>query len=562
MQLPFTSHAPVPNIPYLPDSPQTPMEWKDWADRVLMHRFQVIVDTTTGSDADIEAARDREAKRCRESRPYMIATYGSIYEARPDESLDTNSDEAPGFMIPFIPFPFQIRSMYWYYECRRTKGNMGDGLIAKSRDMGMSNIMGFLVAGDWACENVFQARILSRVEDLVDKTGDPDSLFWKIEQFLAGLPGWLMQRLVPGFDWKKHRQVMKFVNPRTQNVIKGESTQANAGRGGRATVIIYDEAAFMPNFGAIWTAGRASTRHRFAISTVSTDLGLDFYNLHMGKGGYDRPAVLELHWDEHPFHDAEWLENERKRDTEEGIQREVFMNYFAGHTSWVYPESHEKQTGHFPYVPGGGQVYVAMDDGYDDDFAIVWMQHMRDTGRIRVFQAYRNSHMITDFYGSLLRGVPESAPGFTYGMDERRIMQKQLELPPMIYTVDPHMTNVEQLSGTSPFERLSSKYGITPHISFRNKEHKERRIKLGAILPIMDFHEADGAPDVLEAIQRYRFKSVREGADQMSEFKKPMHDKYSHFVTAVEWLACSWDEVRFMGPDGSGFVYKGRINNS
>lgn len=554
------SEGHVPNIPWLPASPQTPEQWFGWYEEILFLRFQIL-SAGSGSGPEVDALWDREADRCRKSRPYMITMYGSIYEARPDEDA-TDDDNLPATFIPFIPFPFQIRAMFWYYQLRKTRGSLGDGLAVKSRDMGMSNLMGFLVAGDWACEPVFQARMLSRTEDLVDATGDPDSIFWKIEQFLAGLPQPLFNRLVPGFNWKKHRRSMIFENPHTKNVISGESTQANAGRGGRATVIIYDEAAFMPNFGAIWTAGRASTRHRIAVSTVSTEEGLEFYNLHHGKGTYTQPSILRIPHYEHPFHDDAWLARERERDTEEGIQREIFMNYHAGSSEWVYPESHEKEVGDHPYEPGGGHVYVTMDDGFDDDFAIVWIQYMRRTGRFRVFQGYQNRHLVTDFYGSLLKGVPESNFGASYGKTERRIMQRQLELPPMTYTVDAHMKNVEQITGSSPFERLAEKYGIVAHMSFGERGFKERRTKLGNLLPLMDFHEFDGAEEVLEALQRYRFKAVKEGKDQITEYKKPLHDKTSHFVTALEWFAIAWDDIKYNNGDGGGFIYQGRPANS
>lgn len=549
------SSGAVPNIPYLPNSPQTPQEWFSWSQQILLMRAEIILQTSKPGPA-ADAIWDREAERCRESRPYMIAMYGSIYEARPDEEKE---DDDAGIMIPFIPFPFQIKFMYWYYERRSTKGRLGDGMAVKSRDMGLSNLSAFLVGGDWACEKVFQARVLSRTEDLVDATGDPDSLFWKIEKFIAGLPEPLFTRLVPGFTWKKHRMVMKFINPANGNSISGESTQANAGRGRRATVIIYDEAAFMPNFGAIWTAGRASTRHRIAISTVSTEEGLEFYNLHHGKGGYEQPSVIQIHYYEHPFHDDAWLATERERDTEEGIQREIFMNYHAGSSEWVYPETHEKRLGAYPFVPGGGHVYCTMDDGFDDDFAMVWIQFVRETGRFRVFQGYQNSHKVTDFYGSLLKGVPESNFGDAYGKTEFRIMMRQQDMPPMVYTVDTHFDNVEQMTGSSPYERFAEKYNIVAHMSFdpNKRKHSHRRLALGKLLPLMDFNEVDGGADVLEALQRYRFKATKEGRDQMTEYKRPLHDKYSHLVTALEWFAINWDDIKFSNMSDN-MVYSGK----
>jgi hypothetical protein len=174
-----------------------------------------------------------------------------------------------------------------------------------------------------------------------------------------------------------------------------------------------------------------------------------------------------------------------------------------------------------------------------------------------------NRHMVTDFYGSLLRGVPESQFGFNYGKDERRIMARQHELPPAIYTVDPHFNNVEQMTGSSPYERFAEKYGIVAHMSFdqNKREFKTRRNALGKLLPMMDFNTGDGGQDVLDSLQRHRLKSVQSGKDQQTEQKKPLHSRDSHIVSALEWLAVNWDEIRFTSGNSS-FKYTGRPNGT
>jgi hypothetical protein len=431
----------------------------------------------------------------------------------------------------------------------------------KARQMGLSNITMFFVTGKWLVVRPFQARVMSRTEGEVDETGSPDALFWKAEMLLRGLPVWMLEGLMPHFKWGKHRLTLRLINPDNLNVIKGESTQANAGRGSAVTMIIYDEAAFIPNFGAVWTAGRAATRHRIALSTVSIDEGMDFYNLHHGTGGYTQPPVLMIPYNEYPGHDEAWLEAEKARDTPEGIAREVLMDYFAGGGNWVYPESHEKAVGDYPFLPGAGPVFVTLDDGFDDDFAIIWIQYIQSTGRFRVFQGYSNHKLVTDFYGSLLTGQPESQFFSRYGSRERAIMSRQLQLPSMKYTADPHIENREQITGQSPMEYLAHKYGILTFSDFSERDHKKRRLKLGGLLPMMDFHDRDGGEEVLDAVQHYRFPTMKDSSQLTSEPRRPIHDKHSHFVTALEWFAVQWDAFKVTATGAKKIKWSGSYNS-
>lgn len=534
----------IPNIAYLPESPQNPGDYAAWAEKVAEHRLVVYYETEDSNIVRRDEARDREAKRCKEDGLYLAATYGTIYEARPSEDLSDEDQFGASAYIPFIPYPHQIDVYRELDAVLKRKGTLGDALILKCREMGLSNLVCFWVAHGWMCRYPFSIRMLSRVREDVDSSGDPDSLFWKIETFLKGLPEWLFSRLVPGFRWREHRMNLKFINPANANFIAGESTQENAGRGGRATAIIYDEAAFIDNFGAVWTAGRGTTRHRIALTTANISDGMDFYNMWTGRDGYTETTKIAIPWDLHPLHTREWLEEERTRDSEEGIQREVFMNFFAGNTELVYPDAQKLKPISAPYEPHAGPLYVTMDDGFDDDFAIVWIQYIRATGRFRVFQGYRNTKQIVGFYGSLLKGVPEQRFADFYHEREREIMKNQQLLPPPIYTGDAHLKNTEQLTGDSPLEYLLREYGINAFTTLQGREHRVRRIKLGDLLPYMDFDDGNWAPEVLEALQRYRFKTVKEGRDQLAEYKTPLHDKYSHYVTALEWFATNWDYIK------------------
>jgi len=566
---------PIRDIPWLPPSPQSPQDWEEWEKLILEHRISVLYGADHGVDGlTPEAVRAREITRCDLSGEYMANTYGMIYEARGEEGYQENlvyneeddswlynEEDIRSGIIPYVQYPFQIDFFDWMTERMLSRGPMGDGVVIKARDMGLSNSIVFWIAHKWLFRRPFQARLLSRNERLVDQTGDPDSLFWKLDTYLMGLPSYIFDHGAPGFDWRQHRLMLRLMNPANGNLVSGESTQADAGRGGRATVILYDEAAFMDDFEAIWSAGRASTNHRIAVTTVSTKKGMDVYNIVHGDEGYEQPAVLAIPWSEHPLHDFAWFEAERKRDTANKFAQEVLMDWTAGAGEWVYPETHPYETGNFPYVPHGGDLIITLDDGYDDEFSLVVLQYMNDSGRIRVLDSYQNKHKPIDFYGYLLRQTHTDQ--FYYGPREQEFMNFLRNKGPALYYGDAHGAHIEQVSQSSIFSHLATKFGISVNYyigpdSGTRLTFVQRRMELGKLLPFMDFNSTPGARHVLEALKKHRFKDP-EDSDHMRDYREPLHSKWSHTSSALEFFAVQFDVFKKTTLRGGGGIsYSGR----
>ena len=562
----------VRDIPWLPPVPQYPHEWPDWEKRVLEYRLLV----QQAAEAD-EGIRARELARCDLSAAYLANTYGLIYEARGEDQyteaqvkLDDEDqiihdipspDDLRSGIIPYVQYPFQVETFDWLNARLTSRGLGGDGIIVKCRDMGLSNTVVFWLAHKWLFRRPFQARLLSRRENLVDATGDPDSLFWKLDTFLMGLPGWLMASAAPGFSWTEHRLMMRLLNPATGNFISGESTQADAGRGGRATVIIYDEFAFMDKGEEIWSAGRGSTNHRIGITTPSIRKGMDVYNIVHGADGYEQPVVLAIPWDQHPLHDEAWFQEEQKRDAPQRFAQEVLLDWMAGTGEWVYPETHPYQSGHYPYVPHNGDLIVTLDDGFDDEFSLVVMQYQNDSGRLRVLTSYQNAHQPIDFYGYLLRGTLSDR--FHYGQREQEFMRFLKDKGPALYYGDAHGASIEQVSGTSIFGHLASKFGINVNYyigpdSGTRLTFAQRRLDLGKLLPFLDFDSTNGAKYVLDALKKHRFKDPGDG-DHMRDYREPLHSKWSHTVSALEYFAVQFDLFKLTTNWGKGGIkYSGR----
>jgi len=184
--------------------------------------------------------------------------------------------------IPFITYDYQDEAIM------KIESALGshDLFIEKSRDMGAS----------WLCLLGFEYRFhfkplqsflcVSRKEDLVDKTEDPDSLFWKIDFIHKHQPGWLRPNV--------NRTKLHIYNIDNGSTIDGSSTTGDVGRGGRRTGILLDEFASVDDGHAVLRATRDTTNCRLFNSTPK-GTGNAFYEIKQTD-----VAKLRMHWRRHP----------------------------------------------------------------------------------------------------------------------------------------------------------------------------------------------------------------------------------------------------------------------
>jgi hypothetical protein len=538
--------------------PLTNEEWFDWVPGVLRHCAHARMRGETPSSRR-DAYRAEECRLVAADERYWINTYAAIFESRVEEdSAEMESEEATDVigaagLSPFILYPFQDYWVTFHRNQLMTRGARGDSITLKSRDMGASNTMVATMDWRWMTRKVYHARLLSRNEDLVDATGDPDALFWKADQMLRTTPRYMLEHFAPGFNWQVHRRAMTLENPIRFNLIKGESTNATAGRGKRAFEIGLDEFTVMPGLKGIWTATRPSAPHRTAVGTVSTLKGLDAYNL-VKRGG---PAIIELdsRTGMHPRQDAAWHAFERERDTEAGYAQEVGMDWFADSSDFVYPEAHKKQVGAFPYLPFAGPVFVGIDDG--THWAMWWIQYIKQSGRFHVIEAYRNSGKRIAFYGGLMRGL--ALGDFSYGEAEQRILKLAREVPISHFVGDTHGAHREQIAGMSVYEDLALNWGITVNIDYMENQYVDRKKKTEDLIPLMDFNDTPGVTEGLQALKMYRFRATPEGREVAREVREPLHNDDSHYATAMERFCTQFDQFKWVYA-GSQIVYQGEYS--
>jgi hypothetical protein len=537
-------------IPHLPQLPTSREDWPRFYRETVEHR----IDRAIACSAS-EASRIEEIVRCERDGRYWLATHGAIYEARTDHF----GEGSRSGIIPWVPYPFQFAVWDWLEERLRSRGAQGDGLLPKARDMGLSNLIGAFALHKWLTTKPFQGRFISYKEEVIDKAGDPDSIFWKIELLLKAQPGWMVQTWARGFDWKSHRQERRFFNPFNGNLLSGESTTSLSGTGRRATMFFPDEWAKMPNGGEIWDSLQGVTDHRIGVGSAWTGVGLHQYDLHHKKGRYKDALtpVLEIPFGSHPLHDAEWERAQRERTSPEAFAREFGMDYFAGGADWIYPETHRITCGDFPLEPYAGPLTVTIDDGLKDQFYIHWVQFIRRTGRHRIVESYGDTGKITRFWGSILRGIPIGS--FPYTREELDLMEWVRFLPPHVFCGDSHGFNNEQTTGQAPFDILRSEFGIDVFVDFFKRSPKDRRTYTHDLLLTTDFNDTPRVEHTLWCFQNHKFPSTREGQQRTTPVRTPVEDGTSHAVSSYEFYCTLWDQLKILGGTQK-VVYEGPDN--
>lgn len=239
--------------------------------------------------------------------------------------------------MPFRLFPRQEDFVLFLQACLNDRES---GLVEKARDMGATWLCCAFSIWAWLVIDGCAIGWGSRKEELVDRLGDPSSIFEKMRMILHKLPEWM---LPVGFDFKKHATYMKIINPATGAAISGESGD-NIGRGGRSTMYFKDESAHYERPEKIEAALGDNTDVQIDISSVNGSANVFFRRRMAGelwepdkeieKG---RTRVFVMDWRHHPGKTQEWYDQRRKKYEDEGL-----MHLFAQEVDRDYSSALDK----------------------------------------------------------------------------------------------------------------------------------------------------------------------------------------------------------------------------
>jgi phage terminase large subunit len=260
--------------------------------------------------------RTEALKRLR-ANPKALAALRVFYKEHPAQFITDwgmthdprNIERGLPASVPFVLFPRQVEFIEWVMERWRRQES---GLCEKSRDCGIS-----WLAMSLACTlAIFHPGLSigagSRKESLLDNQGDPSSLFFKARMFLDSLPNEFRP------DYTSAHMRLTFPNGSS---IVGEAGD-QIGRGGRASLYLVDEAAYLEQPDSIEASLAATTNCRIDVSSVN---GLA--NPFARKRFSGKVSVFTFMWTSDPRKGPEWYAKQVETLDPVTVASEINIDY-------------------------------------------------------------------------------------------------------------------------------------------------------------------------------------------------------------------------------------------
>ena len=239
-----------------------------------------------------------------------------------------------------------------------------NGGIKKARDIGATYLMAAVADWLFLFERESTVTFGSRKEKLVDRRGDPKTIFYKIRDIFEHLPAWMMP---VGWNPRVHDNILMIENPENHSVITGEAGD-EMGRGGRSTVYFLDEFAFVSRAP---TVDAAVNDNASTVIYVSTSNGPTTLFRAKEKSGHIR--FFFHNWKHDPRKDEAWKEKKVREvgptifAQEHELDDEAAIDNVVIPSAWVHAAV-ELELAETRKITAGLDV---ADEGEDDNVLII-----------------------------------------------------------------------------------------------------------------------------------------------------------------------------------------------
>lgn len=434
---------------------------------------------------------------------------------------------------PFFLFDYQriiIDKVVW----AETFGNDVELLIDKPRGMGITWLMVAIFFHKWLFTPNWTAFILSRTETEVDDgTSSPgNSIFSKFRWIMDHVPKWILPE---GFKRKGEKgtstdSTLKIINPVLQSGIFGSSTNSNAGRSRRYSVVFVDECFAIDRFTETHRSLTSVARVQIYVSTTKASREAKAFMESVEKNG----NYISLDWYDHPWKDQEWYEQQlAKAEFDPEIMKEVDKGYSVSEKEQYYPEvkhSRVVKLGYNPQLP----LYCGLDFGKGDLTVIVWAQF--DGNQINIVECYYNSNKgKAVWYAPFLNPEAEVDKTLAYTPKAMEFMNKVRTWTKPLGYFGELAHSIRSMADNTSIATSLNKQNIRLMWNTYAVEHEPRRTATALLLPKIVFNE--DSPNVMklyDAITNSRYKKANSSKEVSMQ---PVHDdEIADFRAALENL--------------------------
>ena len=461
------------------------------------------------------------------------AVYANDFEKFCEDFLFLIIPEFGDAIKPFFLFDYQ-KEINEKLKWAEDFGGDVEILIDKPRGMGITWLIAAIFFHKWLFTPNWTAFMLSRTEKEVDDgTASPgNSIFSKIRWIIAHLPKWTLPE---GYKPKGEKGTatdssLKIINPVLGSGIFGSSTNSNAGRSRRYSVVFIDECFAIDHFTETIRSLTSVARILICVSTTKASReAKEFKNKIEKDGNY-----ISLDWRDHPWKDEEWYQQQlAKAEFDPEVMKEIDKGYSVSEKEQYYPQVKFSKLIKIQYNPNL-PIYCGLDFGKGDLTVIVWAQF--DGNQINIIECYYNSNKgKAEWYAPFLAPDAVINPSFAYTpkalefMNRVRMWQK----PTGWFGELAH--SIKSMADNTSIAISMAKCGIRLMWNNYAVEHEPRRTATALLLPKMVFNE--DSPNVLklyDAITNSRYKKVGSSKEVAMQ---PVHDdEIADFRAALENL--------------------------
>jgi phage terminase large subunit len=274
-------------------------------DAVIRDRYKRIQKLKASSPSQVSLVKTYY----RDHIAQFICDFGMTFDPR------VIADGRDPFM-PFVLFPKQMELVD--YVVRKWQ-NSEPGVIVKSRDVGVSWIAMAVACSLCLFYRNMAIGVGSATQDKLDRSDDPDCLFYKGRQFMRYIP------VVFKGAWNIDKDCgqNKIIFRENGSSITGEVGD-RIGRGGRKAIYFVDEAAHLERPKKVDHALSATTRCRIDMSSVN-----GMANSFAERAHNPNIERFEMTWRDDARKDEDWYNKQKQELDPITVKQEIDCSFLA-----------------------------------------------------------------------------------------------------------------------------------------------------------------------------------------------------------------------------------------